>query len=386
MTAPLPPERTAKSSRWQAVLKKLRGVGAWKLSAILCIGLPTLLTIFYYGMIAADRYVTEVRFEVRGSGGHMPDVLSAIGIPGTGGAGGDAHVVQEYIGSREIIDTLQPKVDLRAVYARPEADWLAALDPDEPIEQVVKYWRKRVDVSYDMTTGITTLQVAAFRPEDAVSVARGIIDASEALVNRLSERSRRDAVALAETELARAEHRLGDARAALTRFRDASRTLDPARSAAARVGIISELEGELAKTQAELSAARSYLKPTAPIVVSLESKIVALKKQVQEERTRLAGDGGDLNSGLVSDYERLVVEREFAERLYTSTLTLFEAARADAARKQRYLVAFVQPQLPEYAEQPRRLLGILTVFAASLIAWGIGALGVAAVKDHAGWV
>ncbi len=388
MTAPLPSEALAPESRWRLRLRRLRGWGLLRLSALLGIGLPTLLATLYFGLIAADRYVAEARIAVRGSQTVVPDLLGVLGVPGQGSATADALVVQDYIRSREVIDTLQPRLDLRAVFSRPEADWFSRLASDEPIEGVVEYWRKRVEVGFDSASGITTLRVAAFRPDDAVAVAQGVIDASEALVNRLSERAQHDAVAYAEAELRRAEARVGEARATLTRFREQRQALDPARSAEARLGIIAGLEGELAKAQAELTASRAYLKSGTAAVVSMEARISALKQQIRDERARLAGDGGagGVSSGLVGDYEKLMIEREFAEKLYASALTSLEAARAEAGRKQRYLVAFVQPQLPEDAEQPHRLIGVITVFFAALIAWAIGALAVAAVKDHAGWV
>jgi capsular polysaccharide transport system permease protein len=129
------------------------------------------------------------------------------------------------------------------------------------------------------------------------------------------------------------------------------------------------------------------MRANAPGVVSLENRIAALQRQIATERAKLAGDPAqaDVMSGLVADYERLMVEREFAEKAYISALGSLEAARAEGLRKQRYLAAFVQPHLPEDAVRPRRLIAILTVFFGSLIAWAIGALGVAAVKDHAGW-
>ncbi|HOT83636.1 MAG TPA: hypothetical protein PLQ12_10095, partial [Candidatus Defluviicoccus seviourii] len=61
-------------------------------------------------------------------------------------------------------------------------------------------------------------------------------------------------------------------------------------------------------------------------------------------------------------------------------------ARAEALRQSRYLVSFVQPRLPEDATRPRRLLAIVTVFCSACVVWALGALGVAAIKDHSGWV
>ncbi|EWY38918.1 RkpR, polysaccharide export protein [Skermanella stibiiresistens SB22] len=366
--------------------RERRRLAPW--SAALCVGLPTLLALIYYGALASDQYVAEARFAVRGSEAAATDMLGVLtGVPGHAASAGDAMIVQDYIRSREVVDELSRRFDLRALYARPDADWLARLNPDDPIEDVVLYWRGMVDVAFDNLSGITTLRVAAFRPDDAVAVANAVLETSETLVNGLSERARKDAVAFAESQVADAETRLTAAREALTSFRDRRQAIDPARSAEARLTILSGLEGELAKSEAELSAMKAFMRSTASAVVSLENRIAALKRQITEERGKLAGDPGqtDVMSGMVADYERLMMEREFAEKAYVSALGSLEGARAEAVRKQRYLASFVQPHLPEDAVRPRRLISILTVFFGALIAWGIGALGVAAVKDHAGW-
>jgi capsular polysaccharide transport system permease protein len=377
----------APASAWPGG-RRPRRIGRFSLSALLCVALPTLLAVLYYGFVAADQYVAEARFAVRGSEAAATDMLGVLtGIPGNGASAADALVVRDFVRSRDAVEALERRLDLRAAYSREEADWLARLGPADPIEDVVDYWRRMVEVGYETTSGITTLRVQAFRPDDAVAIAGAILEEGEALVNRLSERARRDAVAFAEAELTRAEERLGAARAEVTRFRDQRQALDPARSAEARLGIQAGLEADLAKAEAELSAMRSYMRPDAPAVVSAGNRIAALRRQVEAERAKLAGEQGDprVLSGLVADYERLAGEQEFAAKAYVSALASLEAARADAARKHRYLATFVMPHMPEDATRPRRLVGILTVFFASLVAWGIGALGVAAVKDHAGW-
>jgi capsular polysaccharide transport system permease protein len=366
--------------------RRKRTLVPWSLA--LCVGLPTLLALLHYTLIAADQYVAEAKFAVRGSEAAATDMLGVLtGVPGHAASTGDALIVQDYIRSRDVIEEMGRRLDLRAIFARPEADWLASLDPADPIEDVVKYWRGMAEVNFDSLSGITTLRVAAFRPDDAVAVAASVLEAGEVLVNSLSERARQDAVSFAESQLADAEKRLVDARSTLTDFRDRRQAIDPTRTAEARLQIMSGLEGELAKSQAELSALKSYMRANAPGVVSLENRIAALQRQISTERAKLAGDPAqaEVMSGLVADYERLMVEREFAEKAYVSALGSLEGARAEALRKQRYLAAFVQPHLPEDAVRPRRILAVLTVFFGTLVAWAIGALGVAAVKDHAGW-
>ena len=79
-----------------------------------------------------------------------------------------------------------------------------------------------------------------------------------------------------------------------------------------------------------------------------------------------------------------MLEQKLAEHRYSSALTSLEVARADAQRKQRYLLSFVKPSLPDEAIEPERLMNTLIVFLAASLIYGIGALIVAAVHDHMG--
>jgi len=81
--------------------------------------------------------------------------------------------------------------------------------------------------------------------------------------------------------------------------------------------------------------------------------------------------------------EDLQVELEFARKAYTSMLGSLETARAEAQKQQKYLLPVVAPNLPDEPLEPRRVLGVLTVFFCSLVVYGIGALLLAAIREHA---
>ncbi len=359
-------------------------------SLIACVVAPTLVAALYYGLIASGQYVAEARFAVRSSEPVASDLLGTLtGIPGPGGSSQDSFAVRDYILSREGIEAISQHLDVRAIFRRDGTDWLSRLSADAPIEDVVEYWAQMIDVIFEPATGISTLRVRAFSPEDAQTLAAALLTEGELLVNRLSERARRDALSFAEAEVERAEQRLTEARRQLTEFRNQRQMLDPARAAEGRLGLVSSLEGEVSRAQAELSTLRSYMHPSAAPIVSLESRIGALKDQIRVEERKLASrqaNGLELMSTVVADYERVSGEHGFAERAYLSALTGLEAARAEALRQSRYLVSFVQPRLPEDATRPRRLLAIVTVFCSACVVWALGALGVAAIKDHSGWV
>ncbi|CZF80145.1 Chromosome partition protein Smc [Grimontia celer] len=358
-------------------------------SFIAVVLVPTLIATFYYSLIAADLYVVESRFSVKGNEMQQFDMLSGIaGIPSQGGSATDSYILQEYINSHQVVSAVSQSIDLSSVFNHEAADWVSSLGYDKTREDVVNYWRKRVTVSFDPTTTIITLKVRAFTPEEAERLSQEIIKQSEILINALSERAREDDLSFAEAEVARAELRVTAARLSMNTFRNQVQDLDPTQTATAKMTIIAELESQLTAAQAELKVMQGYMNESAPAVTNLKRKITALIAQIDKERDGIAGKSseGSALSGVFADYEPLLVEREFAEKAYTSSLASLEAARVEAARKHRYLATFVAPSSPDEALEPNRIKSIATVFLGALIAWAIGLLGLGVVRDHVGWV
>ena len=93
------------------------------LSALICIGIPTLAASAYYFWFASDQFVSEFKFAVRGAERVGPDGLSAMGAGSNPGALlADTFVVTDFINSRQIIDEVTKDVNTRDLFAAPYAD------------------------------------------------------------------------------------------------------------------------------------------------------------------------------------------------------------------------------------------------------------------------
>ncbi len=363
----------------------------WLVSLLLVVLLPTLLTGLYYFFYAKDQYMVETRFAVRSANPAAGStVLASLGL-GMGDTSTDTYIIMEYIHSREILSRIDRKLDLRARYRKAGNDPLARLAEDASFEDFLDYWRWMVQVHLDRISHIITVNVFAFTPQDARDIAQAILTESERMVNELSVRAREDAVAYAAREVAKAEERLRQVRQKFLQFRNQNRQIDPARHAQVQVALIGKLEEQLSQLRAKLAEARSYLRENAPTVVFLRNRIRALEKQIQEERDKLGSDstlGGIVPnsdsslSQVLSEYEALLVEREFAEKFYLSALSSLEQARVMASRQQRYLATFVLPYLPEEAEYPRELRNTFFVFVSLLLLWALGLLMAQSIRDR----
>ena len=88
------------------------------------------------------------------------------------------------------------------------------------------------------------------------------------------------------------------------------------------------------------------------------------------------------NANFIARFQQLQLERDTAEKQLASAIAALEQARIDAQRKRLYIERIVEPNLPDYPLEPKRIFGILTTFLLSLIIWGVVRMFVAGVKEH----
>jgi capsular polysaccharide transport system permease protein len=167
---------------------------------------------------------------------------------------------------------------------------------------------------------------------------------------------------------------------ALSSFRTSQSVFDPDRQSAIQLQGVAKLQEELLATEAQLNQIRR-VSPNNPQVSSLASRVTSLRNTIAAETSKVAGGGASLTSKS-ANFERLVLEKGFADKQLASALTSLETARSEAERKQLYLERLVQPNLPDKALEPRRIRSVFMVFAVGLIAWGVISLLVASVKEH----
>ena len=353
---------------------------------VLIVVAPTVLVGIYYLLIASPLYVSEARFVVRSRNQAQPaalgSLLQGVGISLTPGET-DAYEVHEYMVSRDAAHELIRSHRLRALLARPEADFLTRFPrpfEGQSFENLYRSYHRFVTVGYDSQTGISTLRVEGFRPGDAQEIAQALLDGGEALVNRLNDRAAAVAVAQAQRQVLEAEAHGVEAQANLTTFRNAERLIDPERTSASGVDLVGRLEGQLASMRAE-RAGLAASAPESPQLPVLDRRIAAFSAQLESERTRIAGEADSL-APKVGEYERLTLARDLSVKSVEGAVTTLEAARLDARRKQLYLERVVSPDFPDKAERPRRLLTIFTVLITALVAYATVSLVIAGLREH----
>ncbi|MGE0769150.1 MAG: capsule biosynthesis protein [Hyphomicrobiaceae bacterium] len=352
----------------------------------LMVVLPTAVALFYFTLVAADRYESEVRFVVRSPSTSAASQITSL-VQGTGivRSADDAYIVHDYIQSRDAVRALGDDVDLVARLQRPEADILwryPGLLRTPSAEGLWRHFQSFINVDFDSTTGITTLKVQAFRPDDARVIAQALVDRSERLINGMSERAHRETIRAASVELERTRQRARVTLADISDFRRRHELIDPSRITKVALETITRLSVEIAKSNAELAELRSQA-ANSPQAKSLEQRVAAYEQQIRKERTSLAGNDNSL-APIIADYERLMLEREFAERAFASAQTALDLARIDAERQRLFIERVSRAMTPDYAKYPWRLLDSLAVFLLCSMVYALGKRILSDVRSHGG--
>lgn len=346
--------------------------------------LPSLLAVVYFLFMASDQYESEAKFVVRSA--QRPDSLGGLSFLvqlGLQRSQDDSFIVQEFMTSRDAVRDLQKRLPLRGMFRTHALDIIAGYPSPfygSREERFYKYFQTMVSVVHTDKTGISTLKVRAFSAENAKEIADSLLLLGEGLVNRLNERLLRDAVGRAEYEVAEAQSRVIAAQAALTAFRNKELLIDPTRNAVALAELIAKLSVELASTRAQIIEAKMN-SSTGPQIPVLERKVTALDEQIATERARVARSADGL-ADRIATYERLVLEREFANKMLGTSEADLVRARAESARQLLYLERVAEPHWADYSTQPKRFRNMITIIIANSLLILIGWLVLSGIREH----
>ncbi len=359
---------------------------ALMVSFALCVLLPCTVTSWYLWARAADQYASTLGFSVR-----QENVGSAVELLGgftniTGSSSADTDILYDYMRSQKLVAEIDADLDLRALWSKPANDPVFAYATPGSIETLVDHWQRQVQVTYDNATRLIEIRVLAFDPADAQAIATQLFDKSSAMINRLNDTAQADALRFASGERATAEARLKRARGAMTEFRNRTQSIDPAADFQSQSGLLANLQTQLAEAliDSDMLSASTRNADTRGEQAALRIKVI--EDRIAAERAKLGlgqtGATSDVFASMVGEYERLSVDREFAESAYRAAQLAYEAAQADARRQTLYLAAHIAPTRAETAQFPQRQMILATVSMFLILAWSICAMVYYSLRDR----
>lgn len=356
----------------------------WQLKLLLIV-LPVLVGSVYYGLFAADRYVSETILAVRQAtqeNSAIPGVALLMGGVNPA-AREDTLFLRQFIHSLDLLNRLDQKLRLRAHYQQAHGDPLYRLPPDADQERLLEYYRARVELGFDDLSSLLTVRVQGFDAAFAQALGAAILAESERFVNDFSQRVAREQLAFSSGELERATGLLQQAKAKLLAFQTRHQMLDPISQARAAGTLTAELQATLSRQEAELRNAQTYLNQDSYQVRALRSQVESTRAQIALERNRAtSGRSGEQLNQLAAEFQELTLQAGFAEDNYKLALAAVENARIDTSRKIKSLIVIEPPSRPQSAVYPRRLYNIVTMLVAAILLYGIARLAIETIREH----
>ncbi|WP_312608833.1 capsule biosynthesis protein [Agrobacterium pusense] len=346
------------------------------LMTFLLLIIPNITVVLYYGFFASDQYESETRFTVRSSTPALgkDQIAKVTGVP-SAKIVQDTQIVTNFIESHEMLDMLRNRnIDLKRLYGKSSIDWWARLSHDATAEEMKNYWEDMVTTSVSPSSGIVTVKVKAFSPDEAALLVGEVVKASEIVVNHVNNRIWKDVIATAETNLENAKQQLQKAHETVAAARNRDGVLSVGSSSQIIETLLGTLEEERLKLQQQYNSQLAVVSPKSPQMRVLQREISSKEQQISDLNAQLAGTGKERNLADVSqDLSQLELAQTLAEQQFSSSVRTLEQVRFISKQQLLYLDSFLAPRVPDEANYPKRFLWISATLIASLVAWATAA-------------
>ena len=353
---------------------------------LVTVAAPMALVCLYLFVLAAPRYLAQATFIVRAvqsSSSGLGQVAALVEGASYSRADDETYAVNAYIQSRDMLSQLVERDHLRDIFSRPEADAFNRFPSfyrTPTLEQFHHHFQNYVSVEVDPTSGLSTLSVQAFTPQDAQALASAILAHSEELVNRLNQRAFADAETYAASVVDESKAHVDEIESKLTVLRAMTGVVDPNAEAIAAMGLIQDLSKQLNDQETELRRA-AMLTPKSAALQGLKDKIESLRTQIDAERSKIVGSDSSL-AARMGDFDRLTLERVVASAELESAVETLIKARQETHQQHLYLELIAAPRLADEASYPRQLLWTIGALMACLAAFTIADTIFANVREH----
>jgi capsular polysaccharide transport system permease protein len=357
------------------------------LGFVLFVLAPTIAAIAYYGFFVAPIYMSTAAYVVKDasqspSASGLGQFLQSAGLATSAN---DAYAISAYISSRDALAELDKTINIRALYNRPEADFLAKFPNfytffQKSFEWLYWHYYWWIEVDFNTTTNITTIYAWAFRPDDAHAIAQKLLVLSENAVNAMNDKAHLDAFRAGRDEVNQLQQRATDIQAQITAFRDNELILNPNQTSTDATNLRMTLENALVGARALLNQLQGTA-PSSPQIPGLKLRIKSLEDQVNEQEHKNSG-GPQTLAPKISKYDALLLQQQFIQQMLQAAVSGLENAEVSAIQQTLYLQRVSEPSTPDSQTISYRIVNPLLIFITALLIYGTGRMVVSTVREH----
>jgi capsular polysaccharide transport system permease protein len=330
--------------------------------------IPNLLSLLYFGLVAAPVYVSTASLVVLNPQKSGPSLSSMLS-----GASGDSseqggYLLKDYLGSWQAFTNVEKPLGVDAHFRQGDPvsryGGLTTLFRDNDVA-LWRYLQSRIGVEIDQKSGIVSMDVMGYSPDFALKLANAMLADAIAHLDAMNAEQARDYVSGAIARRTRIETALQEDLAALARFRTTSGSYDPRALYESNLSLLNSLslkEADL-KSQRDAIAAAT---PNNPVARNLGSQMSSVRGNIAAARQVFP----DIAQNSAR-YERLVVSRDNNISLLAQANMSVQSAQLTAEKNRYYLNVISRPSAPQTPEEPRRLLWIAGIMLCSMLLWGV---------------
>lgn len=351
---------------------------------LVCFLAPFGAGLIYFTTYVSTQYEAETRFVLRSA----QPILPSEGTPNDANLSSlkivqDTLVLVNYLDSTAFVERIDQEIDLERLYARPEIDPLSRLETGETLEEKVKYFEGFIETEVSSVSGIVTIKVRAFAPQDAHDVLESAFSLAEERVNLLNREIWTTVLAAAEVNFESAFDQLREVRTRYGALQNETGLFDVELEAEALADVLTELRKELIDLQNRRNTLLREVDETHINVIRFDQAIAVRSEQILRLESELAGSE-DTDTTLANNqqqFEALKVEVDIAKDRFKSAAIELEQAKLLSSIQMLYLDRFVAPNVPQDGAYPVLVWEITKLLVLCLLAWAAAALILSAIQQ-----
>ncbi|MEQ9694307.1 capsule biosynthesis protein [Shimia sp. SDUM112013] len=325
--------------------------------------LPTLLTGWYFYVIATPMYSTKSEFLILQADTATAGGFSSL-LSGTQFATNqDSIATQSYLQSKDAMVRLDQDENFKGVFADQTIDPIQRLPENPSNEEAYKVYKKNVKLGYDPTEGVIRMEVVAPDPEVAARFSSKLISYAEDRVDDLSQRKREDQLRDARKSLEEAREERRDAQRRLVEMQEGS-IIDPEGVIASLRSQINNVQIQLQEKELQLAALEDNPRPNKARVEGVRGDIRRLNAYLEglEDRMTDATAGDSSLAQKTAQIQMAQADLATADMMMQTSLQTLKQTELEANRQVRYLTISVEPVASEDPSYPRAFENTVLAF------------------------
>jgi capsule polysaccharide export protein KpsE/RkpR len=282
-------------------------------------------------------------------------------------------MAHEYIRSRALMNQLEADLGLISLYSGSAVDPVNRLQdlPEIGLSQH-RQFRRFVNSSINIQTGMLTLYVRALSPQAAMEVSEQATLRVAERVNALSSELSEARITRADAAVAAARAALLDAQANVTQLQISSGEADPQTRIQGVYRTIAQLENEVEDLRAKITEMRIANHEDSPQTQRLIEFLGVQTQRIEDLRNTLVSGGATSDdtalNALLLDYEQAILQVRIAQEALTVALSSQFQVREKAALGRSQFQVVVPPTPAERPTHPNVLNAVLICFFTTLSA------------------